>query len=44
MRLLALDAIQDDYLGSELLESLDTDDDQGGLLWRAQQRVSRRSL
>jgi hypothetical protein len=44
MRLLALDAIEDDYLGSDLLESLDTDDDQGAVLWRAQQRVSRRSL
>lgn len=43
MRLLALDAIEDDYLGSDLLESLDTDD-QGAVLWRAQQRISRRSL
>ncbi len=44
MRLLALDAIEDDYLGSDLLESLDTQDDQGAVLWHAQQRVSRRSL
>ncbi|MDH3524983.1 MAG: hypothetical protein OES32_15490 [Acidobacteriota bacterium] len=44
MRLAALDAIEDDYLGAELLESLDTENDEGALLRRATQRLSGRSL
>ncbi len=43
MRLLALDAIEDDYLAPDLLEGLDTEDE-GALLWHAQQRLSRRTL
>jgi hypothetical protein len=47
MRLLAIDALDEDSLGPDLLETLDetTDDDgEGPVLWRAQQRLARRSL
>jgi hypothetical protein len=47
MRLLAIDSLADDYLSPDLLESLDEttgDDGEGPVLWRAQQRVNRRSL
>jgi len=46
MRLMAIEALQDDYLGADLLETLDnTDPDDGSaVLWSAQQRLERRSL
>ena len=44
MRLLALDAIADEKLGSDLLEKLEAGDDEDAVLWRARERVSGRSL
>jgi hypothetical protein len=47
MRLLALDAIEDDYLGTDLIETLDDrtlEDGGSAVLWQARQRLDRRSL
>jgi hypothetical protein len=47
MRLLAVDSLNEDHLGPDLLETLDesTDEDgEGPVLLRAQQRLARRSL
>ena len=47
MRLLALDAIEDDLLGSDLIETLGhnpAEDGGSAVLWQARQRLDRRSL
>ena len=44
MRLLALEAIRDDYLGADLLEGLDPEEGEGALLWEARERLSGRDL
>ncbi len=47
MRLLALDALADDYIDDELLDTLDGEpalDGESAVRWRARQRLNRRSL
>ncbi|MCZ6507163.1 MAG: hypothetical protein O7A04_03810 [Acidobacteria bacterium] len=47
MRLLALEAIDDDYIGTDLIEFLDnetTEDGEAAVLWYARQRLDRHSL
>ena len=47
MRLLALEALADDYMPADLLDSLGdlpAVDGESAVLWRAQQRLNRRNL